>query len=68
MRTANLHEWTKEELIQTVEVLRRENRTLQLEISRFLTGHATVIRPLPMHTGPGVHPKRPKLDLTRRCP
>jgi hypothetical protein len=58
----NLETWTREQLIETVRVLRRENATLQREISRFLSGHAQMV------PRPGEHPNRlRRLDLTKRC-
>ena len=68
MRSQNLQDWTKDELIKTIEVLRRENRSLQVEISKFLTGTGRTVPPLSSAGArPGINPRRPRVDLTKRC-
>jgi hypothetical protein len=76
VRSNNFGEWTREELIETIGVLRRENASLQREISKFLTGKAFVVPPIvprPLsHSNlvprPGEWPNRQRLpNLTKRC-
>jgi len=43
VKSADLQEWTKEELVEAVMDLRKENASLQKAISRFLSGNTKLL-------------------------
>jgi hypothetical protein len=63
LKSDNLQEWTKEELIRAVLQLRRENSSLQQGIARFLTGNSR-LNGIPVPPAPVVPTPRKTPDLT----